>query len=563
MISFSINNNLLNADLNTRELKKFSFELDTLKALHLSIERTLPFEYVAQFMSPFLSLWEQDGVFSYSEYDTSLAQISIDEKIDAYIFWMDWRLYMDRINPDECIMWLANRLRIAKKNCPILVNNWPSFWQLDEKQYSANVSKRSWIYQFNAKIEKLREEFSQLEIIDLDLLSSQIGITSYDARNNQVSNFPLSNKLTMQVARHISLQLLPSMLEPKLKAIVLDLDYTMYAGILGEDGIDGILLTEEHIQFQQVLKNMRKNGILLAISSKNDKSDVIDMFEKRKDFPLQMNDFTFIEANWNSKAENIKSIAKKFNFDVSAMLFIDDNPAELMHVQSEIPTIHVLLADAMGKETVHRLLNYPRLYSLKKDDMAVIRQQDINANQKRKELEAKSADGNAYLSSLQMQIGIYENEEAHKQRVFELGQKTNQFNLAIKRYTKGEFEEKFNSDKYKIFTITLSDILNDSGIIGAFICHLDGDTAHFEEVLFSCRALGRKVEDAALYFILNILDEKQIKFVQFDTIEGPRNKPALDWIQMFCKSSEHNIQHVIETLNEKLKDYPAEVIVHE
>lgn len=563
MISFSNNNQLLNTDLTTRELKNLKVNLENLKTIHFNIERTLPFEYIAQFMPTFLSLLGKNAVFSYSEYDTSLAQVSTSEEVDMYIFWMDWRLYMEKMTPDQCVTWIANRIQRAKKNSPILLNNWPSFWQIDEKQYSADVSKRGWIYQFNAKIEELRKEFSQFEIIDLDLLSSQIGMTSYDSRNDQVSNYPLSNKLTVQVARYISLQLLPALFEPKLKAIVLDLDNTLYSGILGEDGIKGISLTEEHVQLQQVLKKLKENGILLAISSKNELADVLEMFKKRKDFPLQIQDFTFIEANWNSKSKNIKLISEKFNFDVSAMLFIDDNPAEIAQVQSEIPTIHLMLADTTGKETVHRLINYPRLYSLKKDEMVTKRQQDILANQKRQELKEITSDNNTYLSKLEMKIGIYENKEEHENRVFELGQKTNQFNLSLKRFTNGEIKEKYNSNQYEIFTITLSDLLNDSGIIGAFICRKEGDTAYIEEVLFSCRALGRKVEDASLHFILNKLGEKKIQFVQFDTVEGPRNKPALDWIQSISPHKKDILSELIEILNKKLSNYPVEVIAYD
>lgn len=562
MFSFSINNYMLKANLNTRELKNYSPNNSVYQSVQLSIERTLPFEYVSKFMPPFLSLWDKEGVFSYSDYDSSLAQISSEDNIDVYIFWMDWRLYMDKMGPKQCADWFAERLKKANKNCPLLVNNWPSFWNFDEKQYSANVSARGWIYQFNAALEELKEQFAQLEIIDLELVASQLGISSYDDRNDKVSNYPLSNQLTLQVARHISLQLLPAVLEAKLKAIVLDLDNTLYNGVLGEDGIDGIQLTDEHIYLQRALKNMKENGILLAISSKNDKSDVLKMFEKRKDFPLQINDFTFIEANWDSKAENIAWMAKQFNFDVSAMLFIDDNPAELMQVQSKLPSLHLLQADSSGKETVHYLLNYPRLYSLRKDNMANKRQEDILANQKRKEIEATSADGNSYLNSLHMQIGIYENEETHQQRVFELGQKTNQFNLAIKRLTAGQVDELYNCYEYKIFTITLSDILNDSGIIGVFICRIQDSEVRFEEVLFSCRALGRKVEDAALRSILTKLQQEQVHSAYFETVEGPRNKPALNWIEKICPNNEGTLFELITTLNNELKDYPAEVIAH-
>lgn len=548
---------ILNNDLTLRTVLKNSktnIEADFFK---ISVIRTLPFEYLSKSITPFFTYLDKEVDFTYTDYDVTLSNFFKNDNVNMYIFWMDWRLYMAKMDPKPLLEWLKSRLAEIDLNKPILINNWPTFWELDEKQYSANASKLGWIYEFNHLLENLKSEFSNLEIIDLNLLASQIGMGSYDGRNDEVSNYPLSNQLTLQTARYIALNLIPAMIAPKLKAIVVDLDNTLYSGVLGEDGIEGIILTEEHKQLHKVLKRMKENGILLAISSKNNEQDVIQMFEARKDFPLQNGDFTFIEANWNSKAENIQIIAQKFNFDLSAMLFIDDNPAEITHVKEQVPSIHTLMADATGKETVHRLLNYPYLYSRKKDNSADLRQKDILANQKRVELASKAGDNNSYLASLQMKINIFEGETQHLQRIYELGQKTNQFNLALQRFSEGEVQKKAKDSAYKMYTVTLSDMLNDSGIIGTFIVRIDEELATFEEILFSCRALGRKVEDASLYLILNELINKGIRQVKFVSVEGPRNTPALDWLNNIYTSP--IIADIIAALKEKLIDYPAEV----
>ncbi|MDM5231839.1 HAD-IIIC family phosphatase [Lysinibacillus pakistanensis] len=546
---------LLNNELMFRKIKGYKHEYT--QQLIIKVERTLPFEYVSKMITPFLSRIEKEGIFSYSDYDTSIPILSTNGEVDIVLFWTDWRLYMDKMEPKPLLEWLKTRLSEVDTSKPILINNWPTFWELDEKQYAASVSKRGWIYEFNYLLETLKDEFNNIEIIDMNLFASQMGMSSYDARNDEVSNYPLSNQLTLQLARHIALNLIPAMLEPKLKAIVLDLDNTLYSGVLGEDGIEGIQLTEEHIQLQKVLMRIKENGILLAISSKNNKQDVLEMLEKRKDFPLDKDDFTFMEANWKSKADNIRLMAKKFNFDVSAMLFIDDNPAEIALVKEQIPTIHTLMADATGKETVHRLLNYPFLYSRKKDNSADLRQKDILANQKRVELEKKVGDSNRYLASLQMKISVFENESLHLQRIYEMGQKTNQFNLALHRFAEGEIQEKAKDSTYKIYTVALSDMLNDSGIIGTYIVRLDGDIATFEEILFSCRALGRNVEDASLQLILSKLINEGIRQIKFESVEGPRNSPALEWLNNIYISPK--IADILKELNNKLKDYPAEV----
>lgn len=127
----------------------------------------------------------------------------------------------------------------------------------------------------------------------------------------------------------------------------------------------------------------------------------------------------------------------------------------------------------------------------------------------------------------------------------------------MQRFTEVDTYQKENTKNYLIFTVTLSDILNDSGVIGSYITKLKNNKAIFEEVLFSCRALGRKVEDASLLLILEHLQQQGITEIEFETVEGPRNKPALDWYNSIYISS--NIIDIIKGLKEKLTDYPAEV----
>lgn len=549
-------NNYLNNQLKTRELR--NLKNDTEEVITININRTLPFEYISGYMNSFLIFLQKKALFIYSDYDTSLANINKNtNKIDVQIFWMDWRLYMEKMTPLQTMNWLKSHIINLGSEIPILINNWPILFEIDERLYSANVSKRKWIYEFNYLLECIKEDFINIEIIDLNLFAALSGEVSYDIRNDQLSNFPLSNQLSMQVARHIALNLLPSFITSKLKAIILDLDNTLYKGILGEDGIEKLELSENHLKLQCILKRLKENGILLAICSKNNIQDVFEMFERRKDYPLQLNDFTFIEANWNNKVDNILLLAEKFNFDVSAMLFIDDNLAEISHVEKKMPTIHTILADNSGQETIYRLLNYPFLYSRRNDLSVLVRQKDILSNEKRRMLAKSSINEQSYLETLKMKISVYENENDHISRIFELGKKTNQFNLALNRYTEEELRKISSSSNYKFYSVKLSDILNDSGIIGTFIFKFESEILIIEEVLFSCRALGRKVEDATLRLILKKLKSIGDFDVIFKSIKGPRNEPALNWLNSINKS--RKINEIINLLDDKLKYYPAEV----
>lgn len=551
MLETILNNQqlFLSKELNMRRLKKA--EVLANEKFLIYVQRTMPFEFMESALKSFGNFIGRDLSFKYSTYDSTLGVIN-DEDADCVIFWMDWRLYMDKMEPSKLIEWLKMRIISIEKQ--IFINNWPTIWSLGEQQFASNIGKRGWIYELNYLLEQLKNQLSTIEIIDLNLFASCRGIESFDERNDQISNFPLSNKLSLEISRHIVNQLIASITSHKLKLIIVDMDNTMYHGIIGEDRIENVEITIWHKKFQKLLKKLKDNGILLAIASKNDRQDVLRCIKEHPQMLLKKEDFIFIEANWETKSKSIQKIINNVNIDSSAVLFIDDNPAELLAVKTQISDIHVLLADMTGEGTFEMLNNYPFLYSRHKDETSLIRQQDILANVKRKQL--KDVNDGHYLKSLQMKITVFKNNADHMQRVYELGQKTNQFNLSLKRYTEMDIKKFFNNESYDIFTITLSDILNDSGIIGVFIIEKHFEEVHFKEVLFSCRALGRLVEDASLKIILQS-EYPDVKKIYFDKLKGPRNKPALTWVESILVSDQYN--EVLKKISEKISDFKAEV----
>ncbi|MFJ7825267.1 HAD-IIIC family phosphatase [Psychrobacillus sp. NPDC096623] len=559
---FLIDMNKLNQIINLRQLKKEYVQIETNIVKKVEVVRTLPFEYIESMLSPFTQIWDTQAHFSYSDYDTALSQIASEENSDIRIVWMDWRLYVDKMSPRETVDWVINRIKAGGQNKPVLINNWPAFLEQEEQLLSPSIGRRNWFRQLNDLLQRASEEITMLEIIDLDFLASKKGIAIYDLRNDQISNYPFSNNFTVDIARHMGLQLFPAIFRPRLKVIIMDLDNTMYSGVLGEDGYDGIRLKEEHIALQKTLLSLKQSGIILAISSKNEHADVVELFNKRKDFLLTEQDFTFIKANWQDKASNISSIIQRINIDASAVLFVDDNMAEITQVKTQLPNLHVILADVEGKETFHRLLNYPGLYTLKHDAAANLRQDDILANQKRDELLASATNETAYLETLKMKIEIHENNPDHVQRVYELSNKTNQFNLALKRYSLNEVEHFINDKQIRIYTIGLSDILSNSGIIGIFVCKLQDKHVIITETLFSCRALGRLVESSALLHILNRLKQFGVESISFDFSEGPKNKPGLDWLLSLEVGEKQEIAKVQSLLENRLALYTAEVLAH-
>lgn len=276
---------------------------------------------------------------------------------------------------------------------------------------------------------------------------------------------------------------------------------------------------------------------MLTLCSRNEEEDVKALFDARTDFPLRWDDFAAVRANWQTKAENLNRLSQILNIDPSAFLFVDDNPAELVKMAAELPEVRLLRAKRNGEETMLGLCHFPGLYQLHRDDIAVSRTTDIQANQAREKIRQTASDYHSYLDSLNMVITIYENEASHVKRLYDLSHKTNQFNLALRRMTENEANDVMDASKYVTITVGLSDILSDSGIIGTFVCRLDGEQAHLIETLFSCRALGRDIETVAFAWILEKLMDRGVQRIHIEMSQGPRNAPALDWIKRFVEGS--------------------------
>ncbi|MGG3310334.1 HAD-IIIC family phosphatase [Paenibacillus lautus] len=536
------------------------------RTFRIRVDRTMPFEFVANLMPPFCGLWEADVCFDYSDYDSALSGIGGETQADVYIIWLDWRIYASSMSAQEAAHWLNERivkLRMVTDK-PIWINNWPESLEDADRVLSFRASDRGWFRKLNSYLLESVENNTGCVLIDLAELAHEGTESFYDYRNEEISSYPFSNQATIIISRHLGVHLLPASCVPRLKAIALDLDDTLYHGVLGEEGAEGVALTEGHHRLQRLLLKLKQSGVLLTLCSRNEEEDVKALFDTRSDFPLRWDDFAAVCANWQTKAENLNRLARILNIDPSAFVFVDDNPAELVKMAAVLPEVRLLRAKQNGEETMFGLCHFPGLYQLHQDNMAVSRTTDIQANQTREKIRQSASDYRSYLDSLKMVVTIYENEASHVTRLHELSHKTNQFNLALRRMTEVEANDVMNASKYATITIRLSDILSDSGIIGAFICRLDGEQAHLIETLFSCRALGREIETVAFAWILEKLMDRGVQLLNIEMAQGPRNAPALDWIKRFVTGSPEQL--ALKDLYARVKaacgSHPARVEVN-
>lgn len=282
------------------------------------------------------------------------------------------------------------------------------------------------------------------------------------------------------------------------KCIILDLDNTLWGGVLGEDGIESIKLSGSypgkafHL-WQEGLKELKKSGVMLAICSKNNLSDVEEVWDKRDDMVLHKEDFVAMRINWQDKVSNIRDLVIELNIGLDSVVFIDDNPTEREWVRQQLPEVVVPDYNGQPYELIklyHTIVeNYFGTYNVTQEDR--VKTMQYLANSQRKQLQASFMDMEEYLQSLEIKLRIERINDTTIQRVTQLTQKTNQFNLTTHRYTEAEIRQMitYGAD---MWTLTVSDKFGDYGLTGVMII-VNGIIDTF---LVSCRILGKKIEDA-------------------------------------------------------------------
>ena len=301
------------------------------------------------------------------------------------------------------------------------------------------------------------------------------------------------------------------------KCLVLDLDNTLWGGVIGDDGLEGIVLGqgtaagEAHLALQRYAKRLSERGVILAVCSKNDEQNALTPFENHREMILKRADIACFVANWQDKAENLKHIARTLNIGLDSLVFVDDNPAERALIRRELPMVAVpeLPEDpALYVQTI-ALAGYFEALEITAEDRE--RAELYRQNASRDALRASATDMAGFLDSLQMQLTWQPFDQTGFKRIVQLINKTNQFNLTTRRYTDAQIAEVMRGEeegRFVTLQLRLSDVYGDNGIIGLVIGQL---TPRFDlevEVwLMSCRVLGREVEQATL----NILAARAVE----------------------------------------------------
>jgi FkbH-like protein len=316
------------------------------------------------------------------------------------------------------------------------------------------------------------------------------------------------------------------------KCIVVDLDNTLWGGVVGEEGFEGIDLGPKapgnaFVEFQLRLLSLYQRGIILAINSRNNPEDAFKVIRDHQYMVLRKENFASIRINWNDKISNMKEIAQELNIGLDSLVYIDDDPINRELMSKAIPevlTINLPKDPSLYANTLMQLNDLNTLVITEEDAK---RGQMYNRQRERKELENTVTNLEEFLSQLDIKIKIKKADQFTIPRISQLTLKTNQFNLTTRRYQEEDIR-KFCQDKNMIIgSAQVEDKFGDNGITGAFIIRKDSPHEWtLDTFLLSCRVMGRGVEDAIMGFIVNEAEKEGVKKIKGQYIPTKKNKPC-------------------------------------
>lgn len=273
------------------------------------------------------------------------------------------------------------------------------------------------------------------------------------------------------------------------KCLVMDLDNTLWKGVVGEDGFDGI---QPDVELQKHILSLYERGVILAINSKNNLEDALEVFERHQAMVLRKNHLAAWRINWGDKAKNLAELAEELNLGLDSFVFIDDDQFQLARVRDAFPEVAAICPD--------QLKDYPGFHSAYLTEEDKRRGAMYAEEQSRRELKSSLASVNDFLRQLSLGVTFKKVDESSLARVAQLIQKTNQFNLATRRYSEGDLRNLLKLG-WGIWTVQAADRFGDYGVIGVAMAEPKAGEWRIDNFLLSCRILGRGIETAFLHFL--------------------------------------------------------------
>lgn len=455
--------------------------------------------------------------------------------IDVIVFLLDGTsLVNEAMNPRELVEKFEVIESFAKThpNIGIVVNTIDVIDYLP-KPISEFPSARDLQLQWNKNLKKSNTKnlnwFDLVELISIYGRKKMYSNKGWYLGNIRFSNF--GDDIILNEIRKV----LKGFVGIRKKCIVLDLDNTLWGGVIGEDGIDGISLSNikegsQYYLFQKQLKRLKELGVLLAICSKNNPDDAIEVMKKHPSMVLKEEDFVSMKINWKTKVENISELAQELNIGLDSILFLDDSKFERESVKNQLPEVIVPEFPEDTTKLPNWFTNIQKEYFM----FILVTEEDTRKTEmyrsqmKREYLKKTTPKLDEYLKSLQMKQRIWFVTEKDIPRAAQLTQKTNQFNLTTRRYTEFDIRRMVESDDYIVLMSSMRDKFGDNGKIALMIIE-KADKVKIDTFLMSCRVMGRYIENQFVDYVENMLSEMGIEEIEAEYIPTKKSVPVKDF----------------------------------
>jgi FkbH-like protein len=409
--------------------------------------------------------------------------------------------------------------------------NRPSFGVLDSQ---SETGQSGLIRHINSELRRFAQSHRGVYVLDYDALVARYGSEHWhDERKWLMARLPISADHLLPMAREWMRFLVP-LTGRTAKALVVDLDNTLWGGVIGEDGMTGIKVGPEHPgaafqALQRALLDLSRRGILLAICSKNNLDDAMEALDKHPGMLVRSKAFAAVRINWGDKPQNIREIAQELNIGTDSLAFLDDNPFEREQVRASLPDVTVIDVPKNPAEYAAVVRDCPVFERLTLSAEDQQRTSMYAEQRQRADAEHGFQSKEDFFRFLEQEAELCPASDLTLARIAQLTQKTNQFNLTTRRYSEAQIAEMAKQPGWNIFSIRVRDRFGDHGVVGVAIAHDQGEQCEVDTFLLSCRVIGRTVETALLAHIAKCAAERGCKRLVGWFLPTRKNAPARDF----------------------------------
>ncbi|MGA8865915.1 MAG: HAD-IIIC family phosphatase [Candidatus Sulfotelmatobacter sp.] len=427
----------------------------------------------------------------------------------------------------------------------------PAFPGLGVLDGQATAGQSAAFEQVNCALRGLAGEFSGVYVLDYDALVARHGRLPWnDEKKWLTMRLPASAGCLGHLA-HEWLRFLAPLSGRIAKALVVDLDNTLWGGVIGEDGMAGIRVGTEYpgavyLALQRVVLDVARRGILLAVCSKNNLEDAMEVLQHHPGMLLRPAHFAARRINWNDKVRNLREIAAELNIGIDALAFLDDNPAERERVRAELPEVMVIELPDDPVRFADTVRDFPAFERLKLSAEDRQRTELYAAQRERSQAAHSFGSKDDFYRFLQQEAEVVPVQPLNLARIAQLTQRTNQFNLTTQRYTEQQISEMSECPGWHVVAVTVRDRYGDHGLVGVAIAHDQRTDCRIETFLLSCRVIGRSIETALLAHVAEQARARGCNRLLGRFLPTKKNAPARNFYE------QHGFQLVSQSEQESL-----------